>query len=134
MKRIVLLLIAIVMIAGCTGLQINNQQAASVGMKIVAYDLGYLVGEKYPQADPQLRSAYTLARTGQLPPEQINAALAELKLRNPVLMGNCMILIEAMGAGIAPTGQVIDIKSVTPEMWDAVARYYVQGFNLAKAR
>jgi hypothetical protein len=127
-------LVAVILLAGCSGLQTNpnQQQLANVGMQLVAYNVGYYVGKDRPNLDPQIRTSYQAARTGQLSPEAMNLALTELKVSDPLLVGNCMIALKAMGAGFAPTGQIVNLSAIPPETWDSAAVGYVQGFELGK--
>lgn len=133
MKRALpIVMVALLALVGCAGWTIQNEQMANVAVELAGYNLGYFVAKDKPSADVPLRNAYTLARTGTLPPDQVALALADLKITDPLLMGNCVIVLKAMGAGFAPTGEVADLTGIPPEMWDAAANGYLQGFALGQ--
>ena len=125
----------IVSLNGCTGQPVaNQQQLATVGVQLVAFNLGAFVAEKKPAADIPIRDAYLLARNGTLPPEQVATAMSELKMTDPLLAGNCLIVLKAMGASFTPAGQLSGLGGITPETWDAARDGYLQGFAIGAAR
>ena len=133
MKRLICTITMLMLLAGCAGMQ-NNAQLGTVAVELAGFNVGYYVGKDKPAADIPIRNAYTLARTGQLPPEAVGQALAELKISDPLLAGNCLIVLKAMGAGMLPDGQVGALSGITPEMWDAAQSGYVQGFAIGQAK
>lgn len=125
----------IVSLNGCTGgPQIQNPQMANVAVELAGFNLGYWIGKDRPEADAPIREAYLVARTGQLPPETVAQAISELQVSDPLLAGNCMIMLKAMGAGFAPSGQLASISNIPPEVWDAAKTGYVQGFAVGKLK
>lgn len=118
----------IVSLNGCTGTQVQNPQMANVAVELAGFNLGYYIAKEKPAADVAIRDAYLLARSGQLPPDAVAQAMAELKISDPLLAGNCLIMLKAMGAGFAPTGQLASVSNIPPEVWDAAKTGYVQGF------
>lgn len=130
--------VCVVSMNGCTGLQTQSpaqkEQLAQVGIQLVSFNVGYYVGDKQPQADPLIRASYVSARTGKLSPDLVAAAVDELRIKDPLLAGNALICLRAMGAVTTPEGQVINIAAITPAVWDAAADGYMQGFELGKLK
>lgn len=125
--------VCVVSMNGCAGKPVaDQQQLATVGVQLVAFNLGAFVAEKKPAADVPIRNAYQLARTGQLPPDQVASAMADLKLTDPVLAGNCLIVLKAMGASFTPAGQLSGLGGIQPDVWDAARDGYVQGFAIGQ--
>ena len=121
----------VVSLNGCSGQPVaNQQQLATVGVQLVAFNLGAFVGEKKPDADQLIREAYELARTGQLPPDKVASAMDLLHVADPVLAGNCIIVLRAMGASFTPAGQLSGLARIPPESWDAARDGYLQGFAI----
>ena len=128
------ILISSIALLGCAGQQVNNPQMAHVAVELAGFNLGYWIGKDRPEADKPIREAYLVARTGQLPPETVAQALSELKISDPLLAGNCLIMLRAMGAGFSPAGQLSSISNISPEVWDAAKTGYVQGVAIGAAK
>jgi hypothetical protein len=94
-------------------------------LQVTAFNTGVLVGKTKTTADDELfKNLYELARTGTLTPEAVQAAIASVK--NPILAGNLMIILSALGAG-ATGGAVINLGAVDPMAWDAVKNGFAMG-------
>ena len=125
----------IVSLNGCAGQPVaNQQQLAVVGVQLVAFNLGAWVAGNKPDADPLIREAYELARTGQLPPDQVASAMDLLHVADPLLAGNCLIVLKAMGASFTPAGQLGGVAGIPPESWAAARDGYLQGFAIGSRK
>ena len=131
-----MMVLAAFLVGGCSGSgsQVQGGQMTTVAVELAAFNVGYYIGKDKPAADAEIRNAYVLARTGQLPPEAVAEAMAQLKVSDPLLAGNCLIVIKAMGAGFTPAGQLSSISGISPEAWDAAKMGYVQGFAIGSAK
>ena len=131
MKKFLALLVVLGMLIGCSGMQITNGDVAvQTAIKLAAYNLGYYVADKHPEYDPLIADAYTLARTGTMTPEQMAAALANLKIQNAQLAGSLMIVLSSMGATMDPNGGIVGISGIPVAYWDAAATGYTMGFEM----
>jgi hypothetical protein len=137
MKKLFALLVMVGMLAGCGagggGQVINQDVAIQTAIQLAAYNLGFYVADKHPEYDPLIADAYTLARTGTMTPEQMAAALANLKLQNPQLTGSLMIVLSSMGASITQDGGIVGLSGIPVAYWDAAAKGYTMGFEMAQA-
>jgi hypothetical protein len=134
MKKIFTLLMVVAgIVAGCSGVHINQDAAVQTAIQLAAYNLGYYVADKQPEYDALIADAYTLARTGTMTPQQMAAALTNLKLQNPQLTGSLIIVLSSMGAAVTPEGGVVGLSGVPVAYWDAAAQGYTMGFEMAQA-
>jgi hypothetical protein len=133
MKKFFAMLMIVGMLAGCSGLQVNQDVAIQTAIQLAAYNLGYYVADKHPEYDPMIADAYTLARTGTMTPQQMAAALANLKLQNPQLTGSLIIVLSSMGASITPEGGIVGLSGIPAAYWDAAAKGYTMGFEMGMA-
>jgi hypothetical protein len=132
-KLFITLLIAVGLLTGCSGMQVNQDVAIQTAIQLAAYNLGFYVADKHPEYDPMIADAYTLARTGTMTPEQMTVALANLKLQNPQLTGSLMIVLTSMGASVTPEGGIVGLSGIPVAYWDAAAKGYTMGFEIAQA-
>jgi hypothetical protein len=96
-------------------------------LELTAFNTGVIIGRTKSTADDVLfTNLYELARTGTLTPETVNAAIESVK--NPILAGNVMILLQALGAS-ASGGAIVNLGAIDPAGWDAVK----VGFSLGLA-
>ena len=133
MKKIFALLVVVGLLAGCSGMQVSQDQAIQTAIQLAAYNLGYYVADKHPEYDPMIADAYTLTRTGTMTPAQMTAALAKLKLQNPQLTGSLMIVLTSMGATVTQEGGIVGLSGIPVEYWDAAAQGYTMGFAMGMA-
>jgi hypothetical protein len=133
MKKLSVFL-AIALLAGCTGLQVNNDQAMLTAIELAAYNAGYYVGKsKTTDDDTAIATAYQLARTGQLSPAEVATALAKLKIDNPQLAGSLLIVLKNMGASFGADGGLVGLSGIPVEYWDRAKDGYVMGYEMGKA-
>lgn len=130
MKKLLMCLMVVGLLAGCGKMQVNQDAAIQTAIQLAAYNLGYYVADKHPEYDPMIADAYTLARTGTMTPEQMAAALANLKLQNPQLTGSLIIVLSSMGASITPEGGIVGLSGIPVAYWDAAAQGYTMGFEM----
>lgn len=96
-------------------------------VKLTGFNLGFIVGKSKSVLDDQMiQNSYDLARTGQLSPDAVNQAIAAVKTDNPILAGNLIIILTAMG-GIAQGGLVVNLGAIAPELWDAAHAGFITG-------
>ena len=133
MKKLFALLIVVGMLAGCSGMQVNQDVAIQTAIQLAAYNLGYYVADKHPEYDPMIADAYTIARTGTMTPEQMAKALANLKLQNPQLTGSLIIVLSSMGATVTPEGGIVGLSGIPAAYWDSAAQGYTMGFEMGMA-
>jgi hypothetical protein len=133
MKKLLVCLMVVGLLAGCGKMQVNQDAAIQTAIQLAAYNLGYYVADKHPEYDPMIADAYTLARTGTMTPEQMAAALANLKLQNPQLTGSLVIVLSSMGASITPEGGIVGLSGIPVAYWDAAAQGYTMGFEMGMA-
>jgi hypothetical protein len=132
-KKLIGLVLVAFLFAGCSGLQITNEQAMDTAIRLSAYNLGYYVGDRHPEYDAIIANAYTVARTGTMTPAQMAEALATLKLQNPQLTGSLMIVLSSMGATVDAGGGVVGLSGIPVAYWDAAADGYAMGYEMAQA-
>ena len=133
MKKLFALLIVVGMLAGCNGMQVNQDVAILTAIQLGGYNLGYYVGQSKTVADDQaIADAYALARTGTLTPAQMAAAFAKFKIENPQLAGSLFIILSNMGATIDNTGGLVSLSGIPVAYWDKAAEGYVAGFEMGK--
>lgn len=131
MKRKNMMLLAIVvllpMIFGVSKCQITSDQGVEAAVRLSAYNLGYYVGKSKTTSDDQaIKDAYILAREGRLDPATVTSALVKLKMDNPQLAGNAVIVLGMMGASIQ-NGAVTSLVDIRPELWNAARDAYATG-------
>lgn len=132
MKRLVMVAIVLMVIVGCNSTPNQPKVNPTVAVELAAFNVGYFVGKDKPAMDAQLRNAYLFARDGRLPAEAVAQGLAELKLSDPLLAGNALIVLKAMGANFAVDGQLSSLSNIPPELWDAAKAGYIQGFAIGQ--
>jgi hypothetical protein len=127
------LALIIALFTGCSGLQVNNDQAMLTAVELAAYNAGYYVGKsKTTDDDTAIATAYQLARTGQLSPAEVATALARLKIDNPQLAGSLLIVLKNMGASFGADGGLVSLSGIPVEYWDRARDGYVAGYEMGK--
>jgi hypothetical protein len=146
MKKLSIIMILMTfLIGGCSSFNTNltpeqQQQLLIIPIKVGALNLGVYVGKTKTVADDMaVQDGYLMLRKGQLPIEDLNKALLNLHLDNPVIAANCLILLESMGAVMGPSvgslnKSILDVSKITPEMWNAAELYYKQGFLIGQSQ
>ena len=133
MKRLIALLAMVGMMAGCSGMQVNQDVAILTAIQLGGYNLGYYVGQSKTVADDQaIADAYAIARTGTLTPAQMAAAFAKFKIENPQLAGSLFIILQNMGATVNADGGLLSLTGIPAAYWDKAAEGYVAGFEMGK--
>jgi hypothetical protein len=134
-KMMLLVIVALVpVLLGVDRCQIKNDEAMLTAVQLGGYNLGvYVASEKLDQFDVAIRDAYVFARDGKLSPEDMAKALRELKLNNPLLVGNLTILLTNMGATFTAGDTLESIAGIPPEYWDRAKDGYLMGYAMGKA-
>ena len=132
MKRIIAFSLMVGMLAGCSGMQVNQDVAILTAIELAGYNAGYYVGSKKPELDAKISMAYDLARTGTLSPAQMATAFAELKISDPQLAGSLMIVLTNMGATLDAGGGIASLSAIPAAYWDRAAQGYTMGFEMGK--
>lgn len=132
MRLKAIILVMITFLAGCSGLQLNNDTAILTAIELAGYNAGYYVATKQPSLDAQISMAYDLAKTGTLTPAQMAQAFADLKIKDPQLAGSLMIVLTNMGATVDMNGGIVALSGIPIAYWDRAARGYTMGFEMGK--
>lgn len=132
MKLTIIAVLAMALLTGCSGMQINNDTAILTAIELAGYNAGYYVGSKKPELDAQISMAYDLARKGTLTPAQMAEAFAALKISDPQLAGSLMIVLTNMGATVDAGGGILSLSAIPAAYWDRAAQGYTMGFEMGK--
>ena len=135
MKNLILALVAVSFLAltGCTGMGINfeNSEMATFTVESIAVPIGYYAAQS-PDIDTGLREIYSLAKTGKLTPEGLNKILDALNTKDPLqimMLKRALRLAEMAGATVE-LGQITDLQGINPATLEAIARGYVEGYDV----
>jgi len=134
MKRIMLVLLAIVMLAGCSGLQIggDNSTATQVLVSIATRNIACELSAGDPEVVRTLENLYTSLRTGTLSDDAL-AQLSELTTDRPTLAADIGDLISLLGVTIDPSSNaVIGLDMLDEEMFNAIEKSWRQGIVMCR--
>ena len=134
MKRIALVLLAIVMLAGCSGLQIggDNSTATQVLVSIATRNIACELSAGDPEVVRTLENLYSSLKTGTLSDDAL-AQLAELTTSRPTLAADIGDLISLLGVTIDPTSNaVIGLDMLDEEMFNAIEKAWRQGIVMCR--
>ncbi len=134
MKRIALVLLAIVMLAGCSGLQIggDNSTATQVLVSIATRNIACELSAGDPEVVRTLENLYVSLKTGSLSDDAL-AQLAELTTSRPTLAADIGDLISLLGVTIDPSSNaVIGLDMLDEEMFNAIEKSWRQGIVMCR--
>ena len=134
MKRITLVLLAIVMLAGCSGLQIggDNSTATQVLVSIATRNIACELSAGDPEVVRTLENLYSSLKTGTLSDDAL-AQLAELTTSRPTLAADIGDLISLLGVTIDPSSNsVIGLEMLNEEMFAAIEKSWRQGIVMCR--
>lgn len=119
-------LMAVMAAFACSGLQLQDKEPwVKVAIHAAASNLGYWVATEQPQLNDAIRAGYLAIRSGQVPPEELAKALAEIKAQKPLLALNIANVLRAMGAVFESTGIITD--NIPVAYWDEAEIGYRTG-------
>jgi hypothetical protein len=135
----------IALIAGCAGVDIttDNTHATLVLVNITAREVGCEIAsisdpEASAEIDRAMRNVYDLAATGELSEDaiaQLNLVLWEHGIDRPTLLPNLISLMSLIDVDFNNEETVLDeLRVLSPEYLDSIARGYVSGFNLCNMK
>ena len=134
MKRIMFVLLAIVMLAGCSGLQIggDNSTATQVLVSIATRNIACELSAGDPEVVRTLENLYSSLKTGTLSDDAL-AQLAELTTSRPTLAADIGDLISLLGVTIDPSSNsVIGLEMLNEEMYLAIEKSWRQGIVMCR--
>ena len=134
MKKVVLVLLAIVMLAGCSGLQIggDNSTATQVLVSIATRNIACELSAGDPEVVRTLENLYVSLKTGSLSDDAL-AQLAELTTSRPTLTADIGDLISLLGVTIDPSSNsVIGLEMLNEEMFAAIEKSWRQGIVMCR--
>jgi hypothetical protein len=124
MKKVFLVLIAALFLAGCAGIQIGGgDNTAQFGLELAAFNAGYLIAEKYPAKIQEIKTEVVLLEgvlAGEGNAEAMNAAfqLAVAKLlkatgNDPLVSANILFISKKIQFTEVPGGKpMIDLPQM----------------------
>ena len=134
MKRIMLVLLAIVMLAGCSGLQIggDNSTATQVLVSIATRNIACELSAGDPEVVRTLENLYTSLKTGTLSDDAL-AQLSELTTDRPTLAADIGDLISLLGVTIDPSSNaVLGLDMLDEAMFAAIEKSWRQGIVMCR--
>ena len=134
MKRIFLVLLAIVMLAGCSGLQIggDNSTATQVLVSIATRNIACELSAGDPEVVRTLENLYTSLRTGTLSDDAL-AQLSELTTSRPTLAADIGDLIMLLGVSIDPdSNAVLGLDMLDEAMFNTIEKAWNQGIVMCR--
>jgi len=134
MKRIMLVLLAIVMLAGCSGLQIggDNSTATQVLVSIATRNIACELSAGDPEVVRTLENLYVSLKTGSLSDDAL-AQLAELTTSRPTLAADIGDLISLLGVTIDPSSNaVLGLEMLDEAMFAAIEKSWRQGIVMCR--
>jgi len=134
MKRIMLVLLAIVMLAGCSGLQIggDNSTATQVLVSIATRNIACELSAGDPEVVRTLENLYTSLRTGTLSDDAL-AQLSELTTSRPTLAADIGDLIMLLGVSIDPdSNAVLGLDMLDEAMFNTIEKAWNQGIVMCR--
>ena len=134
MKRIALVLLAIVMLAGCSGLQIggDNSTATQVLVSIATRNIACELSAGDPEVVRTLENLYVSLKTGSLSDDAL-AQLSELTTDRPTLAADIGDLISLLGVTIDPSSNaVLGLEMLDEAMFAAIEKSWRQGIVMCR--
>ena len=134
MKRIALVLLAIVMLAGCSGLQIggDNSTATQVLVSIATRNIACELAAGDPEVVRTLENLYVSLKTGSLSDDAL-AQLSELTTYRPTLAADIGDLISLLGVTIDPSSNaVLGLDMLDEAMFAAIEKSWRQGIVMCR--
>ena len=134
MKRIALVLLAIALLAGCSGLQIggDNSTATQVLVSIATRNIACELSAGDPEVVRTLENLYTSLKTGTLSDDAL-AQLSQLTTDRPTLAADIGDLISLLGVTIDPTSNaVIGLDMLDEAMFNAIEKAWRQGIVMCR--
>ena len=132
MKRITVILLAIVLLAGCSGIQLGGSSdvATQVLVSIATRNIACSLSTGDPDVIRSLENIYTSMKTGTLSDDAL-AQLSELTLDRPTLAADVQDLIMLLGVRIDPiNNNVLGLDMMNEAMFTAVERAWSQGISM----
>ena len=134
MKRIMLVLLAIVLLAGCSGIQLGGSSdvATQVLVSIATRNIACSLSTGDPEVVRSLENIYTSMKTGTLSPDAL-AQLSDLTLDRPTLAADVQDLVLLLGVRIDPiNNDVLGLDMLNAEMFTAIERAWSQGIVMCR--
>jgi len=134
MKKIALVLLAIVLLAGCSGIQLGGSSdvATQVLVSIATRNIACSLSTGDPEVVRSLENIYTSMKTGTLSDDAL-AQLSELTLDRPTLAADVQDLIMLLGVRIDPiNNNVLGLDMMNEAMFTAVERAWNQGIVMCR--
>jgi hypothetical protein len=135
MKQLVMVLLTITLLFGCSGLSIDpgNDLATRILVKIAVREIACEIkisGDT--ELNRTLVNLYETAKTGELSPDAL-AQLSELVVDRPTLALAVADLIALLGIQIdQDSGIVTGLSNISPEMYKAIEDGYSQGYSVCQ--
>jgi len=130
MKTKFIAILIVVLLVGCSGLQIDKDLSVIYSIENAAVVLGYYAAQE-DGVDLALRSIYDLSVHEKLQPENVNQILSHLDVSNPlqrIIIQRILRLAELVGASVID-GKIVDITGIPSEFVNAIARGHVEGYQ-----
>ena len=134
MKRIMLVLLAIALLFGCSGIQLGGSSdvATQVLVSIATRNIACELSAGDPEVVRTLENLYTSMKTGTLSDDAL-AQLSELTMDRPTLAADVQDLIMLLGVRIDPTNNdVLGLDMMNEAMFTAVERAWNQGIVMCR--
>ena len=140
MKNLIIVLCAILLLAGCAGISIKDDieidtQTLAVLAAIASRNIGCEIAKASDtEIDKSLRNIYLSVRNGELTPEAMQQ-LAGLTKTRPTLAADISSLLKLAGLNISLTDEQmseIGIQPIPEEIYQAVENGYVMGIMLCE--
>jgi len=134
MKKIMLVLLAIALLAGCSGLQIggDNSTATQVLVSIATRNIACELSAGDPEVVRTLENLYVSLKTGSLSDDAL-AQLAELTTSRPTLAADIGDLISLLGVTIDPSSNaVLGLEMLDEAMFAAIEKSWRQGIVMCR--
>ena len=134
MKRITVGLLAIVFLAGCSGIQLGGSSdvATQVLVSIATRNIACSLSTGDPEVVRSLENIYASMKTGTLSDDAL-AQLSELTMDRPTLAADVQDLIMLLGVRIDPTNNsVLGLDMMNEAMFTAVERAWNQGIVMCR--
>ena len=136
MKRIMLVLLAIALLFGCSGIQLGGSSdvATQVLVSIATRNIACELSAGDPEVVRSLENIYTSMKTGTLSDDAL-AQLSELTLDRPTLAADVQDLIMLLGVRIDPiNNDVLGLDMLNAEMFTTIERAWGQGITMCRGK
>ena len=137
MKRIAAFLLAVTMLTGCWGLNVDpgNDLATRILVKIATREIACEIkASGNIELNRTLINVYESAKLGQLTPDAL-VQLSDLVTDRPTLALAVADLVALLGVQIDDSnGLVTGIEDISPEMFRAIEEGYEQGYQICRVR